>query len=112
MEAPRAPSIENRLVTVFSTVTPGAPHPNDFVEQSSDSLAKNHRLVVFEDLHLPAMTRSAKGTVASPGKRVRQKSGLNRVVLDKSLGAILSRTEDKAPSHGHRVLCVPVLRIT
>lgn len=80
---------------------------NDFVEKESYGLAKNHRLSVFEDLHLPAMTSSAKGTVDNPGKRVSQKAGLNRVLLDKALGAILSRTEDKVICHGHGTLCVP-----
>ena len=80
---------------------------NDFVEKVSYDLSKNHAVVVFEDLHLPAMTRSAKGTIEDPGKNVKQKAGLNRVMLDKSLGAILTRTGDKAPSHGHKVLCVP-----
>ncbi len=80
---------------------------NDFVEQISYDLSKNHAVVVFEDLHLTAMTRSAKGTIDNPGKNVRQKSGLNRVILDKALGAILTRTDDKAHNHGHLVLCVP-----
>jgi transposase len=80
---------------------------NDFVEKVSHDLSKNHAVVVFEDLHLPAMTRSAKGTIDNPGKNVRQKSGLNRVMLDKALGKILTRTDDKAHNHGHQVLCVP-----
>ena len=80
---------------------------NDFVEQVSYDLAKNHATVVFEDLHLAAMTRSAKGTIENPGKNVKQKAGLNRVMLDKSLGAIFVRTNDKAHNHGHVVLCVP-----
>ncbi|EQD81040.1 DNA (cytosine-5-)-methyltransferase [mine drainage metagenome] len=79
----------------------------DFVEQESCDLAKNHRLSVFEDLHLSAMTRSAKGTVNNPGKRVAQKAGLNRSMLDKGLGAILSRTQDKVIGHGHAISCVP-----
>ena len=79
----------------------------DFVEQESCDLAKNHRLSVFEDLRLSAMTHSARGTVENPGKRVAQKAGLNRSMLDKGLGAILSRTEDKVIGHGHAVSCVP-----
>jgi len=79
----------------------------DFVEQVSRDLAKNHRLSVFEDLRLSAMTRSAKGTVDNPGRRVAQKAGLNRSMLDKALGAILLRTQDKVVGHGHATLCVP-----
>ena len=80
---------------------------NDFVEQVSYDLAKNHATVVFEDLHLAVMTRLAKGTIDNPGKNVRQNAGLDRVMLDKSLGKILSRTDDKVCRHGHKVLCVP-----
>ncbi|MHB8295845.1 MAG: RNA-guided endonuclease InsQ/TnpB family protein, partial [Acidimicrobiales bacterium] len=79
----------------------------DFTEQVSNDLAKNHSLVVFEDLHLPAMTRSARGTKDSPGKKVAQKAGLNRSILDKGLGAILARTGDKVLAHGHAALDVP-----
>lgn len=34
-----------------------------------------------EDLKVKNMTASAKGTVANPGKNVKQKSGLNRAIL-------------------------------
>ena len=37
--------------------------------------------VCVEALHVRGMTRSARGTVAEPGSRVRQKAGLNRVIL-------------------------------
>lgn len=79
----------------------------DFCEQVSCDLAKNHRLVVFEDLHVAVMTRSANGTVEEPGKRVAQKAGLNRAVLDKGWGMLLARTTAKALRHGHRVVVVP-----
>ncbi|MHB8290821.1 MAG: RNA-guided endonuclease InsQ/TnpB family protein, partial [Acidimicrobiales bacterium] len=79
----------------------------DFAEQVSNDLAKNHNLIVFEDLHLPAMTRSARGTKDKPGKRVKQKSGLNRAMLDKGLGLILARSLDKAKRHGHYGTTVP-----
>lgn len=80
---------------------------DDFVEQSSCTLGKLHCLGVFEDLHLPAMTHSAKGTIEEPGRRVKQKAGLNRAMLDKSHGAILARTKEKALRRGHQVLLVP-----
>ena len=44
-------------------------------------LAKNHGLIVIEDLALKTMTRSARGTVEHPGKNVAAKSGLNRAML-------------------------------
>ena len=38
--------------------------------------------VVIEDLHPRAMTSSARGTVDAPGRNVRQKAGLNRVIRE------------------------------
>lgn len=42
------------------------------------------------------MTRSAKGTVANPGKNVKAKSGLNRSILKQSWGMFRQRLTDKA----------------
>jgi len=43
--------------------------------------AKSHGVIVIEDLKIANMTRSATGTVETPGKRVAQKRGLNRSIL-------------------------------
>ncbi len=48
---------------------------------TSRKLAGAAHTIVVEDLQVPNMTRSAKGTVDEPGSRVRQKAGLNRVIL-------------------------------
>ena len=40
-------------------------------------------LVVIEDLKTKQMTRSAKGTLKTPGINVKAKSGLNRAILQK-----------------------------
>ena len=74
----------------------------DFVEQLSCDLAKNHSLIVFEDLDVKSITRSAKGTVEKPGTNVRQTAGLN-----KGWSALRTRTGVKALRHGHRVVDVP-----
>ncbi|MHB1553232.1 MAG: RNA-guided endonuclease InsQ/TnpB family protein [Acidimicrobiales bacterium] len=79
----------------------------DFCEQVSTTLARNHRLVGFEDLTVRAMTASAKGTVEEPGTNVAQKVGLDRGILDKGWGAMRTRTEHKAKRHGHLVQRVP-----
>ncbi|MHB1509837.1 MAG: zinc ribbon domain-containing protein [Acidimicrobiales bacterium] len=79
----------------------------DFAEQASCDLAKNHRLLVFEDLHLAAMTRSAQGTVDNPGRNVARKAGLDRVMLDNGLGTIKARTDDKVRRYGHASMIVP-----
>ena len=55
----------------------------DFYAWIANRLATRHSVVVLEDLRITNMTASAKGTVDAPGKRVRQKAGLNRAILDK-----------------------------
>jgi putative transposase len=54
---------------------------HDFLQQAAVRIAKSHGLVVIEDLKTRNMSKSASGTVASPGKMVSQKSGLNRAIL-------------------------------
>ena len=54
---------------------------HNFAHCVSRKLADSAHTVVVEDLRVKAMTASAKGTAESPGKNVRQKSGLNREIL-------------------------------
>jgi putative transposase len=58
----------------------------DHLQKITHDISKNHALVALEDLNIQNMTRSAKGTKDKPGKHVRQKSGLNRVILDQGWG--------------------------
>ena len=60
--------------------------------------------IVVEDLKLKNMTRSAKGTLAKPGKNVRQKAGLNRVLQDAAPGRLISMIAYKAESAGGRMI--------
>ena len=56
--------------------------------QASRTLADTAHTVVVEDLNTKVMTQSARGTVAKPGKQVKQKSGLNRGILASGWGAL------------------------
>ena len=56
---------------------------SDFCAQAAHQLTTRHSAVVLEELRTTGMTSSAKGTAEAPGKRVRQKAGLNRAILDK-----------------------------
>jgi len=69
----------------------------DWCEKTSTMLARTYGLIWFEKLNITNMTRSAKGTVDQPGTRVRQKAGLNRVILAQGWGLLRQRTQDKAP---------------
>ncbi|MFI8916488.1 RNA-guided endonuclease InsQ/TnpB family protein [Streptomyces sp. NPDC053513] len=49
-------------------------------------LATQFAVVAVEDLHVAGMTASARGTLEAPGRRVKQKAGLNRAILDAAPG--------------------------
>ncbi len=53
---------------------------------NSRILANRAEILVREDLKLKNMTKSAKGTVEDPGKNVKAKSGLNRMMRNASHG--------------------------
>ena len=53
---------------------------------------------VVENLKVKNMVASAKGTVENPGRNVRQKAGLNRVILDTDFGEARRNLEYRAPS--------------
>ena len=67
----------------------------DFLEKLSLKLCKNHAVIVREDLKIKNMTASAKGTAEEPGSRVKQKSGLNRAILDQGWGLFFAKLEWK-----------------
>jgi putative transposase len=75
----------------------------DWVEKASTDLARRFDLIRVEDLQIKNMTRSARGTPADPGRRVRQKAGLNRQILGAGWGLLVRRLQDKAPGRVEKV---------
>jgi putative transposase len=75
----------------------------EWVEKTSTNLARRFDLIRVEDLRVGAMTRSARGTRAEPGRNVRQKAGLNREILASGWGLLVRRLEDKAPGRVEKV---------
>ncbi|GAB2863752.1 RNA-guided endonuclease TnpB family protein [Actinoallomurus bryophytorum] len=69
----------------------------DWVEKTSTDLARRFDVIGVEDLKIVAMTRSARGTLAEPGRNVAQKRGLNRGILASGWGRLVARLEHKAP---------------
>lgn len=61
----------------------------DFLHKVTTRLAKTKRVIVVESLAVRNLTKSARGTTAKPGKRVQQKAGLNRSILDQGWGLFL-----------------------
>ena len=64
---------------------------DNFGHQVTRKVADKHDVACMEDITLPNLTKSAKGTTENPGKNVKAKSGLNRVILDAGLGSIRSK---------------------
>ena len=75
----------------------------DWAEKTSTDLARRFDLIRVEDLRVAGMTRSARGTIAEPGRNVRQKAGLNRGILASAWGLLVRRLEDKAPGRVEKV---------
>src|SRR5437879_12592206 len=61
---------------------------------------------LFEDLAIPNMVRSARGTAEAPGSMVAQKAGLNREILACSWGALIRMVAYKAEEAGRELILV------
>ncbi|MFE2495645.1 RNA-guided endonuclease InsQ/TnpB family protein [Streptomyces scopuliridis] len=99
--AARAPKASERKTAEYAKVARlkarEADRRKDWCEKTSTMLARTYDLIRFEKLNIKNMTRSAKGTVEEPGRKVRQKAGLNRAILAQGWGLLRQRTEHKAP---------------
>jgi putative transposase len=71
--------------------------------QASAKLVRRAAWIATEGLSLLNMTATAKGSVEKPGKNVKQKSGLNRAILDSAPGEFLSKVAYKAAEAGCRL---------
>ena len=79
----------------------------DYLHKITTTISKNHALVCIEDLQVSNMSKSASGTKEKPGKNVRQKSGLNRSILDQGWGMFRSQLAYKLEWNGGMLLAVP-----
>ncbi|MDO9012744.1 MAG: transposase [Gallionella sp.] len=79
----------------------------DFLHKTTTTLSKNHAVVCIEDLQVRNMSKSAAGSVQKPGRQVRQKSGLNKAILDQGWGEFRRQLEYKQVWLGGEVLAVP-----
>jgi putative transposase len=64
-------------------------------------------MIVIEDLKIANMTRSSKGTTEAPGKKIAQKTGLNRSILDQGWGEFRRQLNYKQEWRGGILLAVP-----
>ncbi|MGT2479978.1 RNA-guided endonuclease InsQ/TnpB family protein [Methylobacterium oryzae CBMB20] len=79
----------------------------DFHHRAALDLAKRFGVAVLEDLNTRGMTASAKGTVAEPGRNVRQKAGLNRAILNAGWHQFATILTYKMEERGGQVVTVP-----
>ena len=79
----------------------------DFLHKQTTAIANNHGIVVVEALNVRNMSASARGTVAEPGKMVRQKAGLNRAILDQGWGMFSRFLAYKLADRGDTLVEVP-----
>ena len=79
---------------------------NDYLHKISSELSKNHAIVILEDLKITNMSKSAKGDIEKPGTNVKQKSGLNRAILDQGWGEFIRQLEYKLTWNGGQLIQV------
>ena len=72
----------------------------DWCEKTSLALVRGYDTITFENLRIPNMVRSAKGTVDAPGTNVAAKAGLNRSIQESCWGQLARRTQAKAEASG------------
>ncbi len=79
---------------------------NDAMHKTTTRLAKTHSRIIIEDLRITNMTRSAKGSLEKPGKNVKAKAGLNRVILKQAWGEFERQLEYKTKWYGSTLVKV------
>ena len=79
----------------------------DFLHKASCQISQNHAMIAIEDLQVRNMSKSAKGNSEQHGKMVKQKSGLNRSILDQGWFEFRRQLEYKSAWNGGFVVAVP-----
>jgi putative transposase len=101
----------NRLRATIATIAAlnarQARRRADWNHKLTTGLAKNHGLIAVEDLNVANMLRTAKGTTERPGRNVRQKSGLNKVIAGQGWLEIRRQLGYKTRYHGGELVAVP-----
>ena len=79
----------------------------DSLHKASTAISQNHAIVCLEDLQIRNMSKSSKGNAETHGKKVRQKSGLNRAILDQGWGEFRRQLDYKLAWRGGHLIAAP-----
>ena len=79
----------------------------DYLHKASTAISQNHAIVCLEDLQIRNMSKSSKGNAETHGKKVRQKSGLNRAILDQGWGEFRRQLDYKLAWRGGHLIAAP-----
>ena len=79
---------------------------NNARHQITAQIAAEYGTIYLEATQTKAMTASARGTKEKPGRRVKQKAGLNRQILLTAPGELRRQLEYKSARHGGQVVLV------
>jgi putative transposase len=80
---------------------------NDSRHKVTTEMAKNHGLVVVEDLVVKSLTRSARGSLEAPGRNVAAKASLNRSLLEQGHAETVRQLGYKLDWLGAELIKVP-----
>lgn len=84
----------------------------NFNHQTSRDIVNNYDNIAVEDYDIKQMTRSAKGNVDQPGKKVQVKANFNRMQLRNAWGSLVAMLEYKSAWLGGLVTKIDPHHIT
>ncbi|MGW2933713.1 RNA-guided endonuclease InsQ/TnpB family protein [Streptomyces sp. NPDC001156] len=101
----------NRLRAVYDQISKlrakAKRRAQDWQHQTTTYLARSYGVIVVEQLDIPNMTKSARGTIEEPGRNVAQKAGLNRSISQEAWGRTVTMLTYKAAKYGGTLHKVP-----
>jgi putative transposase len=83
----------------------------DYTHKETSKLIRESALLATEKLSAKKMTASAKGSIEKPGKNVKQKSGLNREILNTAPAMTLQLLRYKAEEAGIDYVEIPTQQV-
>jgi len=79
----------------------------DYLHKTSTAISQNHAMVCIENLQVRNLSKSARGSIETPGQRVRAKSGLNKSILDQGWAEFRRQLGYKLGWNGGSLILVP-----